>query len=1595
MLNVSILVPVLNEALVLPALLEQIDASLNAGNLTYEVIAIDDHSTDGSLKVLKELSFKYPLRILIKKGQAGKAHSIIEGTQVAKSELICMIDADLQYPPSVIPEMVKLAEVHGVVVAKRKTHNGSLIRRIGSRVIAFTIGRILLGINVDIQSGLKVFKKSILDFLPKGEITPWALDAPLLHTAVQLGHTIGEVPITFEKRLFGESKLSFFKPTLQIMKGAVQLKLKAVEPFSIPPTEHQMVGAGVIHKQQRFITHTTLHHRHSALTTFTTSQRNIIVAALFVIVIALILQPRPTAIVVVAIMSFVYFVDVIFNFFLILKSLNYPPDLSFTNEQLKEVNDADLPIYSILCPLYREAHILPGFLEAISKLDWPKEKLDVLLLFEEDDEESIEAVKHMGLPKYVHVVVVPQSQPKTKPKACNYGLARAKGEYVVIYDAEDIPDSNQLKKAYLGFQAVGPNVKCLQAKLNYYNPSQNWLTRFFTAEYSLWFNIILTGLQSIGTTIPLGGTSNHFRRVDLLGLEGWDPFNVTEDCDLGVRLFKSGFKTAIIDSTTLEEANSNFKNWIRQRSRWIKGYMQTYLIHMRDPIEFASKKGIHALLFQLTVGGKLVFILINPILWLLTISYFVLYAYVGPTIEALYPNIVFYMAATSLIFGNFMYIYYYMIGCAKCEHWSLVKWVFLIPVYWLMISIAATIALYQLIVKPHYWEKTIHGLHLKKLATKVTKDVVAEVAAHAQDQSLPNQPAPFGFTLQHLRKFTQIRSKIQFFSLRNALQFLKRPQYQSGMLFIAATLIANVLNLATNIYLGSHLSLEEFGVFNFVVSLLYMVSIPINALGSTINYKTGLLLGKFNQNSAQLFWKYLRQRTLFVAIVISLVWVMASPLLLSVFHIHSIYPLLSFTSVWILSFLLSVDSSYVSGRMLFNRMAAIIFIQPFIRLVSSIILSRTFPELSYLAIPIGIIAALGIAYLGAKKGDDEIKEKYEFHLPRTFLVASLVVGLSGIAFFSLDNLLVTHLLSAKEIGQYGVLGLFGKMIFFIGSLTSVFLAPIVARYEGAGKSTVKIFRYTLLSVIFMTLIGYAIFGWSLPLIMSFFPASVSLKFDSIQHLLPIYGLGVSAFTVSQVFVSYRLLKKDYFFSILSVVLSVAQVAALLLLRGDLHQVVYIMTSIGIIHLAAFTFFHFTYVWIKAPLANVNDLLGLFSKLPRRTQPPESDKAFNILIFNWRDTKHTWAGGAELYIHQIAVRLVKMGHKVTVFAGNDGKTSRNEVIDGVQVVRRGGFYTVYVWAFLYYVFKFRGLFDLVIDSENGIPFLTPLFVRKPIFLLIHHVHQNVFRSQLRFPLQQIALFIEGALMPLLYRHMPIITVSASSKKEILDLALGTPTSIKVINPGIESVKESKVAKTAFPSMSFVGRLKPYKNVDIALKAFKVVLSSYPKARFIIAGNGEAGLGLKQLAKDLEINNQVDFRGIVDDQEKARIFTQSWIAVQPSMVEGWGITVIEANAHGTPVIASNVPGLKDSVIHGKTGLLVPPLEVDVMADAIKRIFKDSKLRKSLSQNALEWAAEFNWDKSAEETLSLITNTFKSEQISKPDFKIAYEKKLPEHK
>ncbi|NDJ60186.1 MAG: glycosyltransferase [Chloroflexi bacterium] len=407
----------------------------------------------------------------------------------------------------------------------------------------------------------------------------------------------------------------------------------------------------------------------------------------------------------VAVASLIYIATMSFDIFLSASSLRNPMH-EITPKQLRQLNYDDLPSYSVLIALYKEADIVESLVNNLTKIVYPRRKLEIMLLLEEDDDETINRVNEIELPPYIHVVLVPESQPRTKPKALNVGLQQARGQLCVVYDAEDFPDPYQLMKAAYIFSQSGPEVVCLQAKLIYHNAETNLLTRFFAAEYSKFFHLTIPGLGKHKLLIPLGGTSNHFKTNVLRRIGAWDPYNVTEDCDLGVRIARLGYRVESFHSLTLEAANSVPLSWIKQRSRWIKGYMQTYLVHMRNPVRLFQDLGWRKFLsFQLTIFGTPITMLMNPIFWTLTLLYILTRA---SFIEVAYTPIVMAVGIITMIFGNFVFIFFMLTGAMLQREHSSVKWMLLSPIYWAMMSIAAWKALYQLIFKPHYWEKTQH-----------------------------------------------------------------------------------------------------------------------------------------------------------------------------------------------------------------------------------------------------------------------------------------------------------------------------------------------------------------------------------------------------------------------------------------------------------------------------------------------------------------------------------------------------------------------------------------------------------------------------------------------------------------------------------------------------------------------------------------------------------------------------------------------------------------------------------------------------------------------------------------------------------------------
>ena len=418
--------------------------------------------------------------------------------------------------------------------------------------------------------------------------------------------------------------------------------------------------------------------------------------------------------------ALLYLISTIDRNMLMLRGIGASSMVSISDDDALAVPDDELPVYTVLLPVYQEPEIVLNLLEGVGRIDYPRDKLEILVLVEEDDLDTQFALHGMPI-SGVRVVIVPHSLPKTKPKACNYGMSLPglRGEMITIYDAEDIPDPLQLRRAVVAFWRAPDDVGCLQARLGYFNESQNLLTRWFSMEYDQWFGAVLPAVEQARCVVPLGGTSNHMPVQVWLDIGGWDEHNVTEDADLGVRLARHGYRTLILDSLTLEEANSDLINWIRQRSRWYKGYLQTMLVHLRTPGRLREEIGLKATLRLVNMTGAIPLAnASNLILW----STMLLWIIGRPdAVTLMFPPATYYLclvlfmlAAPLSMFAGLITI----IALGKPQLW----WAALLaPGYWLLQSIAAFKALYQLVFRPYYWEKTVHGLSMAKAISPATE----------------------------------------------------------------------------------------------------------------------------------------------------------------------------------------------------------------------------------------------------------------------------------------------------------------------------------------------------------------------------------------------------------------------------------------------------------------------------------------------------------------------------------------------------------------------------------------------------------------------------------------------------------------------------------------------------------------------------------------------------------------------------------------------------------------------------------------------------------------------------------------------------------
>jgi cellulose synthase/poly-beta-1,6-N-acetylglucosamine synthase-like glycosyltransferase len=419
---------------------------------------------------------------------------------------------------------------------------------------------------------------------------------------------------------------------------------------------------------------------------------------------ALIVMPIETLLLLHILLSLIYFASLILRF------------AAFTRQQFAGAipaalspREGTLPCYTVMVALYREAAVAEQLMASLERLDWPPSLLDIKLVCEADDEETLAALKALKPARHFEIVEVPASAPRTKPKALTYALGAARCEFLAIYDAEDRPHPQQLREAHARFRASPIELACLQAPLIITNARESWISALFSLEYSGLFRGLLPMLARRHMPLPLGGTSNHFRTDVLREAGGWDPFNVTEDADLGFRLHRLGYRSDVITRQTLEDAPTTIRVWMGQRSRWFKGWLQTWLVLMRDPRRLIDEIGFSAFcIFQLMIGGMLVSSLLHPLIitFMAVGTYSMLEA---PTEGVPAGALSLFIIDTVNILGSYVIFLGLGIGPMIGHERRLIGWRWIgVPLYWMMTSAAAWRALIELRSKPFFWNQTPH-----------------------------------------------------------------------------------------------------------------------------------------------------------------------------------------------------------------------------------------------------------------------------------------------------------------------------------------------------------------------------------------------------------------------------------------------------------------------------------------------------------------------------------------------------------------------------------------------------------------------------------------------------------------------------------------------------------------------------------------------------------------------------------------------------------------------------------------------------------------------------------------------------------------------
>jgi cellulose synthase/poly-beta-1,6-N-acetylglucosamine synthase-like glycosyltransferase len=707
---VSVIVPCANDRRWLPGCFERVTEALRGTEFAYEILVVDDRSKDGSADYVRSVEGAMPVRLIEKKGAKGRAMSIKEGLDAATGGLVVLLDPDLRCPPDEFVTMLRtLASKDDVVVANRKTYP-FFAYALFSRAYRWLIGRVLLSVEADVRSGLKMFRRALmhdLRFVP--EFDPRiGFDAFLLYHAKRAGWTVETVAVAYTRPMFHHGVWGAIASRADLVWGAVSLRMSHVSrwffPFLYPPQPQEYFEAGFTNINDYLF----LAPEQSAKGHLTREVYMLVfyVFLFFFLWFGLIelATGRTFA------WSFFFHIAVIqivliaFKLYVVWITFRLPPQppRMLTPEEMGE-----LPTISVILPVYKEKEIISQLCGRMEEMRYPPEKLDIIFIFEDGDGETIRAFQEHPKPAHFKGLVSPNVQPKTKPKALNVALRETKGDLLVIFDAETLPEPDQFLKAVSAFR-MDPTLDYIHCRIDVYNANANWISKSYAAEFAFFYNFFLPGLATVHSPTPISGHSVYFRREQLIKVGGWDAYNLAEDCDIGIRMFRKGYKNAtVLDSYSWEQSTTTISDWLRQRTRWMQGFVQTSMVNLRFPALLWKDLGglRNMLMFMFHVPGGVFLNGINLVQWsMLGFWYFTR----DPHIQTIFTDVLLYISVASFMVANMAFTYFNLLGLFYRRYFSIVPYALFSFFYWLMLSFATARAILRFFRQESTWDKTNH-----------------------------------------------------------------------------------------------------------------------------------------------------------------------------------------------------------------------------------------------------------------------------------------------------------------------------------------------------------------------------------------------------------------------------------------------------------------------------------------------------------------------------------------------------------------------------------------------------------------------------------------------------------------------------------------------------------------------------------------------------------------------------------------------------------------------------------------------------------------------------------------------------------------------